>query len=504
MNIREYFNHIGRHGRGQPDREGGFALIAGLVIVVILAGLASAMVFSSATHHMASMQAGDRARALALAEAAATMMLLELDADPVGPVATYTKIGDTYQRRFTPFEAGDGEALIVLRYTLADGTPVAFSDPPVESYNRVRARVTGFRPRAERTILIDFEQQFLMFNSAIVSDAVPATGSVYDADGNPITGVSGNPKNLAKEGHIVFDDKGRDNQLWIAGDVISNGGVYHQKALLETRSANSELSFQGLIGNDLSQSANDQIPDYTTIGSADQLFDFDRFVAACRAGAGTEYTSIEEFIFDMNKLNDDGDFLEGIIVLSLNEDDASTIESGDIPGGVNIRGTWLWNFEAGTDPMHKVFVKCDINVNPADVSGLVYNDPDTYTTGYDVAWTDDNMRPYNVDISGDGFENFTEDDDLPAIMFNTGIVDQHGGCNICGLIYGPSFIEIENKSGVLQYFNGSVMGGAGVLVEGHGSTGNTVIRFDPNTIDMLATTGGKGMGLRIMSWRTVG
>ena len=121
------------------------------VALLILAGLAAAMVFSSATHHMASMQAGDRARSLALAEAAAALILLELDTDPVGPVSTYTKVGNTYQRRYTPFEAGDGQALVELSYTLRDGTPVAFSDPPVEIYDRLRVRVTGIRPRAERT-----------------------------------------------------------------------------------------------------------------------------------------------------------------------------------------------------------------------------------------------------------------------------------------------------------------------------------------------------------------
>ncbi|MEE8105909.1 MAG: hypothetical protein V3T86_10280, partial [Planctomycetota bacterium] len=390
------------------------------------------------------------------------------------------------------------------------------SDPPVEVYNRVRARVTGFRPRAERKIVIDFEQQFLLFNSAIVSDAVPATGSVYDADGNPIVPVDVE-KDLANNGHIVFDDQGRSNQLWVAGDIIANGGVYFRTTLLETRTANDSLAFQGLLANDLSQSPDDQIADYTSIGSQDQLFDFDRFIAAARAGAGQEYTSLNAFATAMNAANAAGEFLEGITVLTLNNGDktkiATDIDSSDpeevsetvaIPGGINIRGTLLFNYNPGTDPMHKIYLKTDVNINPADLTGLVFNDPDTYTSGYDVAWTDDAKRPYNVDISGDGFENFSEEDDLPAIMFNTGVVDQHGASNICGLIYGPSFIEIENKDGELQYFNGSIMGGAGVYIEGNDTSGNTVINFDPSTIDMLATTGGKGMGLRIMSWRTVG
>ena len=79
----------------------------------------------------------------------------------------------------------------------------------------------------------------------------------------------------------------------------------------------------------------------------------------------------------------------------------------------------------------------------------------------------------NVDISPD-FENFKEGDDLPAIMFNTGVVDIHGGANISGLVYGPSFIEIENKEGNLQYFNGSILGGGGVLLEGDSNGGDTI------------------------------
>ena len=45
-------------------------------------------------------------------------------------------------------------------------------------------------------------------------------------------------------------------------------------------------------------------------------------------------------------------------------------------------------------------------------------------------------------------------DDLPALMYNVGILDIHGNANICGGVYSPSFMEIENKEdGNLQYFN---------------------------------------------------
>ena len=119
-------------------------------------------------------------------------------------------------------------------------------------------------------------------------------------------------------------------------------------------------------------------------------------------------------------------------------------------------------------------------------------------------WANDALRPYNVDISGAGFENFKADDDIPALMFNTGIVDQHGSTNISGMIYGPSFVELENKYGGLQYYSGSIMGGAGVYVEGNGANGNTVIQFDRNTINKLATQNSKGMGLQVIGWRARG
>ncbi len=216
----------------------------------------------------------------------------------------------------------------------------------------------------------------------------------------------------------------------------------------------------------------------------------------------------------MNAANAAGQPLEGITVLSLDpavEGNSPKIvkepsaKSGKhfLPGGINIRGTLLFNFAPGTNPDYKVFLITDVNINPADLSGLVLADPSTYTSGYDLPWNDDTKKPSAVDISGAGFSNFTASDDLPALMFNTGVVDQHGASNICGLIYGPSFIEIENKEGQLQYFNGAILGGAGIFIEGDKSSGNTVIKFDPTTIDLLATQGGKGQGLRILSWRTL-
>jgi hypothetical protein len=480
--------------------ERGFAMMMAILVVVVVAGISTALVSASATHHAQSMLTADRARALALAEGAATLLLAELSDDPVGPVKnvlSYDLDGATFRRVYTPFAAGDGQARVEITYFYNNSgvlTPRIFADrlDPTELYVRVRARVTGIRARTQRTIEIDFDQRFNLFDDAIASDAIPISDS-------------GNGKSLAMEGHIVFDDKGRPGQFYVAGSMSANGGVYYDDtdAPLVTETANDYINFAGEIDADLGGTGA-EIPDFTAPGSSDQLFDFDRVIAAARAGAGREFTTKADYVAAQNAANALGVPLEGITVLSIGAGWGNDkLDIADMPGGVNIRGTLVFNFAPGTPANEKIWVTLPFNVNKADLTFVVPSDPNTYTTGYDTPYLDPSKKPSAVDISGLGFENFTDDDDLPALMFNTGIVDQHGASNICGLIYGPSFVELENKAGQVQYFNGSILGGAGVLVEGHDSTGYTIIAFDPNTIDRLATAAGAGKGLRILSWRTV-
>ncbi|MFQ5505536.1 MAG: hypothetical protein ACE5F1_12165, partial [Planctomycetota bacterium] len=61
------------------------------------------------------------------------------------------------------------------------------------------------------------------------------------------------------------------------------------------------------------------------------------------------------------------------------------------------------------------------------------------------------------------------------------------------VVYGPSFIEIENKDGSVQYFNGAIIGGAGVFVEGDsGGGGFQAIRYDGGAIQNLETLNNAG------------
>ena len=59
------------------------------------------------------------------------------------------------------------------------------------------------------------------------------------------------------------------------------------------------------------------------------------------------------------------------------------------------------------------------------------------------------------------------------------------------MVYGPSFIEIENKESKKQYFNGTIIGGGGVYIQAN-SGGWQAFRFDQTCLDELATAGNKG------------
>ena len=81
------------------------------------------------------------------------------------------------------------------------------------------------------------------------------------------------------------------------------------------------------------------------------------------------------------------------------------------------------------------------------------------------------------------FENKTYTDDLLALGLNS-----------------SPYVTASGRYSMRVEDNG---GGGGVIIEGNATAGNTVINFDAATIDLLATQGGKGKGLRVLSWRTL-
>ena len=308
---------------------------------------------------------------------------------------------------------------------------------------------------------------------------------------------------MAKDGHIVFNGADRNDQQIVFGDITANGLVVFedkkdgQVTLTDSNVGEYMAGSEGMIRQDLYGTMN-EIPDFTNLGGEDQLFDFDRFYAAAEAGSGQVFQTLDEFRVAMADANSVGETLEGITVLNIDpsvEGNGPKLDDKDLPEGINITGTIFMNFADGTDLDYKLFIETPLNVNAADLTDWDALDESTYTSGYPGLYTDEYKMPSSSDITPN-HENFVEEDDLPAVIFNTGIVDIHGAANVCGVVYGPSFIEIENHGINVQYFNGAIYGGGGVYFDGRGNPlAIQAIRFDPETTDQLQTTGGMAQAL---------
>ncbi len=250
----------------------------------------------------------------------------------------------------------------------------------------------------------------------------------------------------------------------------------------------------------------DAVPDYTNPGSEDQLFDFNQFTAAASA-KGTSY-SLGDFV---NLVNNTPGPLEGIIVVNvdaaafaaqygagatpkLKASGANTSRGEfNLPNGIDIRGTLVFNITGTNNPLYKIFVETNLNINPANLTGVDFANPATYTSGYPPTFSNPDRTPQAY--------GFPPGADLPALMYNTAILDIHRGANISGVLYTPSFVEIEQKTGnTTQYFRGQIISGGGVYLEDMSTAGPMVISYDPNAIDTLAIGAGKGKILRTQ-WR---
>lgn len=311
---------------------------------------------------------------------------------------------------------------------------------------------------------------------------------ISDSPGSTSTGVS---KSVAQDGNVVVDGTGSTATV-VDGGILANGRANTNGCRINPgQMMRSGQPYQARISM-TNRSTAYQIPDYTADGSPDQLFDFNRFIAAAKA-SGNHFPTLTAFVNVMKT----GVTLEGIVAVDIAKSGLPALSPSTLPFGINIRGTLLFNFSSAYQPSDKIINTATMNINPADLSGLVPGNPATYTTGYPPVYSNPAKNPANVDI-GHGFANFTAYDDLPAVMYNVGILDMHGDVNICGVVYSPSFMEIENKQdGQIQYFKGSLIGGGGILVENN-KKATSIVSYDPNTLDILATSGTKGKSLKVV------
>lgn len=339
--------------------------------------------------------------------------------------------------------------------------------PSSNTAQRVTVRSTATVGKSTQTVQA-FLEMTLAFGAAIVSTD----------EGTTSTSVN---KSVAQDGNAVVDG-GNNGTTVINGGVLANGQG-NTNACLVTGGVTDQLL-----------NTENRIPDYTDPGGDHQLFDFGRFTAVSKV-MGTHYTNLTSFIAAAAP----GTVLEGVIVVEIPKDDKGELSDKTLPKGINVRGTLCFKFGTGWSPSDKIINTAAMNINPANLSGLVPSDPSTYTTGYPPTFTNPFKNPANVDIfTPYNYSNFTTNDDLPALMYNNAILDIHGNANICGVVYSPCFMEIENKmDGQTQYFNGSLIGGGGIYVE-NGKDSISVVNFDVRTLDLLATFGDRGKSVKLV------
>ncbi|MBI5774028.1 MAG: hypothetical protein HZA89_09840 [Verrucomicrobia bacterium] len=326
--------------------------------------------------------------------------------------------------------------------------------------------------------------------------------AIVDVDAGNFANATADKANAQTHGNVTITSPAGKPTI-IDGGILANGRV------------NMDADTTGIPASSLSQSNYGtamQVPDYTNPGSPDQLFDFTRFRVAADA-MGTHYTNFAAFSNVVKAAQVTNGFLEGIIYVDMRKTSPlpDTKKSSGWTNTIRIKGTLVLNFTNSWTATDKFFNEADMEINPANWnSPFNLTNPATYAaaSGYPPTINNAAKRATNATVSAAltaaGFAPFTATDDLPAIMYNIGVFDIHGSANVCGVIYSPNYMEIENKNpagragGSTQYFSGSIITGGGVFLDNGDVKNRTVVSFDPLALDKLATQGNKGKVIKLV------
>jgi len=394
--------------------------------------------------------------------------------------------------------------------------------------------------------IVEF-QMSKKFGSAIISDSPTFVD----------TGSGG--KKQAQNGDVVITNKGcSENHVSVIGGISANGRVLYDSTEVTSETANNY--FNNLADQSITEpiasnlwGTEYEIPDYTEPGAPDQLFNFDDFITAADNGSGMHFLTLEAFI-DAARA---GVPLNGIVVIDVNPANfveaagggkkkggggvakltqPKLYEDAGVDGGgkyynipsIDVTGTLLFNISPTymvegttyeTPPLFKIFLETPININASPQADLDFylnttlpnymslppesrGNPPFPPSGYPPDYPSMGLiPPWESNPS-----YFNEDADLPAMMYNTGILDIHRDANVSGVLYTPSFVEIEQKQdGRNQIFNGSIIAGGGIYLEAQCGSGVTLVNFDQDVMDNLATSNNKGKAPFRTAWfETVG
>jgi hypothetical protein len=348
---------------------------------------------------------------------------------------------------------------------------------------------------------------------------------------NAGTTTTSTGKSAAQAGNVAID--GNTNGTVI---VDANGGS--GKAILANGSANwSSANVTSTQVSAHNYGTSSAIPDYTAQGTANALFDFNRFVAVADSTPNTlsasgtnHFASLADFMkANAAAAATPAGALEGVIVVDITATSSSG-KTGDVgidvlanpdnyvgttympavspsTKGITVRGSLFFKFGSAYGPLDKIFNRTPMNINPANLSGFNAADPTTYPSGYPPTYYDSSKNPANIDITSKGYTNFAAGEDLPALMYSIGTVDMHGSVNISGVVYTPSYMEEENMTGEgfkiakqLQYIKGTVIVGLGYYLANN-NVATTIVSYDPNALTSIATKGNAGKLLTVAYWQ---
>ena len=184
--------------------------------------------------------------------------------------------------------------------------------------------------------------------------------------------------------------------------------------------------------------------------------------------------------------------------MDVSKSDFPALAPTNLPAGINIRGTLVFNLSSEFAPTDKLIIATPLNINAAPLAGLVPANPMTYPSGFPATFTNPAKNPVNVDITGAGFANFAAADDLPALVCNAASLCLQSDANISGVVFCPNLIEVTTKpDGQVQYLRGTLISGGGVYVENLRAA-TTIISHEPAALDSLAVSRKQGRCVRVV------
>jgi hypothetical protein len=302
----------------------------------------------------------------------------------------------------------------------------------------------------------------------------PGFGAAIISD-NPGSTAQGLSEPVAQQGNVVVVGHKE-------GVTIVDGGfntAVSANGFVNVANNYTTLPITSISG--LNRNTENQIPDYTTQGANPAvLYNLGRYIALADA-SGTHYMNLQTFINAVQP----GTLLEGVIVVDVhnaNEAGTSSLNPTTLPNGINIRGALYFNFLPSFGSTSKLINTAALNINGANLSGLVATNPATYTTSYPPVYTNAADNPINVSITSMGYSNVVAGENIPALMYSGGILALRGNVNISGIVFTPNFAEmVTTADGQLQYIRGTMIAGGGVFDQNKNAS-ISIISLDPRLV----------------------